>query len=412
MNHPDTPGTVLYPHPLEPPVMEVFEVRFHVPTDIVFGTGKLGELPKLVRRHGLSGKAMIVTGRSSTKKSGLLYRVQDLLKEAGVESVVFDKVVPNPLSTHVDEAADLARRESVNFVVGLGGGSAIDSAKAVAMMAVNDGRFWDYVPRVGGERRPKGALPIVAIPTTHGTGTEADPFAVITNPETREKPGIGYDVLFPRFSIVDPETMVTLPRDQTAYTSMDAFYHALEAFLNVKADPCSDLLALDAMRRVVTYLPVAWKDGKDLEARCQLAWASTEAGITEVLTGVIANHALEHALSGFYPHVTHGLGLCVTGPYLLEHIAERSVQKLASFGRGVFGVYEREDEKAVWLAIEKLRMFQETFGLNVRLRDLGVKEEEILEMAETAYRMMEGVVRATPGSPSVDELEEVFREAY
>ncbi|MDK2915212.1 MAG: alcohol dehydrogenase [Thermococcaceae archaeon] len=390
----------------------MFEIRSYLPTEIVFGPGKLERLPELLERHGLSGKALIVTGRSSTKKTGLLYRVQELLKKAGVESIVFDKVIPNPISTHVDEAAELARRENVDFVVGLGGGSAIDSAKAIAMTAKSGGKYWDYVPAVGGGKKPSGALPIVAIPTTHGTGTEADPYAVITNPETKEKQGIGYDVLFPKFSIVDPEVMVTLPQNQTVYTSMDAFYHSIEAFLNVRAQPYSDVLALDSMRRVVTYLPIAYENLQDLEARTQLAWASTEAGITETLTGVIANHALEHGLSGFYPEVPHGLGLCILGPYLFEYILDHAYERLAIVGREVFGVYESNDRKAAELAVKKLRDFQSLFGVNKKLRELGVKEEDIPKMAETAYRMMKGVIDVTPGNLSVEDLEEIYRRAY
>ncbi|AAL80199.1 alcohol dehydrogenase [Pyrococcus furiosus DSM 3638] len=390
----------------------MFEISIYLPTEIVFGPGKLEMLPKLVKKHGLSGKALIVTGRRSTKETGVLYRVQELLKQAGVESIVFDKIIPNPISTHVDEGAEIARKENVSFVVGLGGGSAIDSAKAIAMTAASGGKYWDYVPAVGGGKKPTGALPIVAIPTTHGTGTEADPYAVITNPETKEKQGIGYDVLFPKFSIVDPELMLTLPKDQTVYTSMDAFYHSIEAFLNVRANPYSDVLALDSMRRIVTYLPLAYENLRNLEARTQLAWASTEAGITETVTGVVANHALEHGLSGFYPEVPHGLGLCILGPYLFEYILDYAYEKLAIVGREVFGVYEPNDRKAAELAIKKLRDFQSLFGVNKKLRELGVKEEDIPEMARTAYRMMKPVIEATPGDLKVEDLEEIYRRAY
>lgn len=387
----------------------MFEIRSYLPTEIVFGVGKLNELPERVKTLGK--RALIVTGRTSTKKTGLLQRVEELMRKVGIDTLVFDKVIPNPISDHVDEATEIVRREKIDFIVGLGGGSAIDTAKAISITAPNEGKFWDYVP-VGGGKTPEKAIPVVAIPTTHGTGTEADPFAVITNPATKEKVGIGYRNTFPILSIVDPEVMKTLPKDQTVYTSMDAFYHSIEAFLNVKANPYSDVLALDSMRRIVTYLPVAYEDGEDLEARTNLAWASTEAGITETLTGVIANHALEHGLSGFYPEITHGLGLCITGPYLFEYVFDHTYERLARVGREVFGVYETDEKKAAKLAIKKLRDFQEMFGLNKRLSELGVKREDIPAMAETAYRILKGVVVVTPGGLGVKDLEEIYTMSY
>ncbi len=387
----------------------MFVIRSYLPTEIVFGVGKLSELSERVKTLGK--RALIVTGRTSTKKTGLLQRVEELMRKVGIDTLVFDKVIPNPISDHVDEAAEIVRREKIDFIVGLGGGSAIDTAKAISITAPNEGKFWDYVP-VGGGKTPEKAIPVVAIPTTHGTGTEADPFAVITNPATKEKVGIGYRNTFPILSIVDPEAMKTLPKDQTVYTSMDAFYHSIEAFLNVKANPYSDVLALDSMRRIVTYLPVAYENGEDLEARTNLAWASTEAGITETLTGVIANHALEHGLSGFYPEITHGLGLCITGPYLFEYVFDHTYERLARVGREVFGVYETDEKKAAKLAIKKLRDFQEMFGLNKRLGELGVKKEDIPAMAETAYRILKGVVVVTPGGLGVKDLEEIYTMSY
>jgi alcohol dehydrogenase len=387
----------------------MFKISSYLPTEIVFRVGAVDELEERAKKLGK--KALIVTGRSSTKKTGLLQRVVDLLKKAGVESFVFDKIIPNPISDHVDEAAEIVRKEKIDFIIGLGGGSPIDSAKAISITAPNEGKFWDYVP-VGGGKIPEKSIPVVAIPTTHGTGTEADPFAVITNPQTKEKVGIGYRNTFPVLSLVDPEVMKTLPKDQTAYTSMDAFYHAIEAFLNVNANPYSDVLALDAMKRIVTYLPVAYENGEDMEARTNLAWASTEAGITETLTGVIANHALEHGLSGFYPEITHGLGLCITGPYLFEYIFDHAYERLAIVGREVFGVYETDDRKAGRIAIKKLRDFQEMFGLNKRLSELGVKKEDIPKMAETGYRILNGVVVVTPGNLTAKDMEEIFNRCY
>ncbi|MCD6105498.1 MAG: iron-containing alcohol dehydrogenase [Thermosipho sp. (in: Bacteria)] len=387
----------------------MFKIYSYLPTKIIFKVGAINELYKHIK--GLGKKALIVTGKSSTKKNGSLQKVQEQLEKENIEYIVFDKIIPNPISTTVDEAAEICRKEKIDFVIGLGGGSAVDSSKAIAITAPNLGKFWDYVP-VGGGKIPEKALPIIAIPTTHGTGTEADPFSVITNPLTREKVGIGYDNTFPKISIVDPEIMKTLPQNQTAYTSMDAFYHSIEAFFNINANPYSDVLALDAMKRIVSYLPIAYEKGDDIEARIHLSWASTEAGITETLTGVIANHALEHGLSGFYPDIPHGLGLCITGPYLFEYIFDHIFERLAIVGREVFGVYEADDKKAAKLAIKKLRDFQELFNLNKRLSELKVRKEDLKEIAKTGYRILKGVIAVTPGNINDEDMSQILKNCY
>jgi alcohol dehydrogenase len=380
----------------------------YLPTRIVFGMGAIEKLPKLVR--DLGRKTMIVTGRKSTKVTGLLDRVKAMLKNAGIEVLVFDKIQPNPISDHVDEAAKIAIEQNVEFIIGLGGGSAIDSAKAIAIAAAMKDSFWNYT-HAGGSKKPDKALPVIAIPTTHGTGTEADSFAVITNPRTKEKVGIGYDVIFPKVSIVDPTLMTTLPKDQTAYTSMDAFYHSLEAFLNIDANPYSDLLAIDSMKRIVSFLMKAYTNGEDLEARSNLAWASTEAGITETLTGVIANHAIEHGLSGFNEQLPHGLGLCITGPYLLEYMFEECRERLAVLTKHVFNIDEFNVNKAASLFIEKLYEFQDLFNLNEKLSKFGFKEQDLPEIAKVAYRIMKGVIVKSPKKLEEKDLVEIMKKA-
>jgi len=388
----------------------VFEIFSYLPTKIVFGVGKVDELPKFVK--GLGKKALIVTGRKSTKASGLLDRVIQHLSAAGIESVVFDKITPNPILETVDEGAEVAIKERIDLIIGLGGGSAIDSAKAISIAAYNGESYWDYT-RVGKSLKAKGAYPIIAIPTTHGTGAEADPFMVITNTKTKEKLGQGFgDLTFPKVSIVDPETMKTLPPNQTVYTSMDAFYHSLEAFININANPYSDVLAIDSMKRVVSYLRIAYENGEDLEARTQLAWASTEAGITETITGVVANHALEHGLSGFNEKVVHGLGLCTLGPTFLEYIFDHAFKKIAVFGREVFGILEYDDKKAAYIAIKKLWEFQEVFKCNIPIRKLDISKEDFEEMAEIVYGMFKELAEVTPGKLTKEDFVKIYEKAY
>ena len=280
----------------------------HIPTKILFGCG---ELRKLATEKLPGKKALIViSSGTSMKKYGYLDKVVELLQENNTESIVYDKILPNPIKSHVMEAASVCREQKCDFIVGLGGGSSIDSAKAIAVMACNDGDYWDYIPAGSGKGRPvTKALPVIAIPTTAGTGTEADPWSVITNEEAKEKIGFGSTLTFPVLSIIDPELMVSIPPHLTAYQGFDAFFHAAEGFLANCATPISDLYALEAIRLLYKYLPVAVKDGRNLKARAKVAWASTLAGLVEATSCCISEHSMEHAMSAFHPELPHGSGL-------------------------------------------------------------------------------------------------------
>ena len=280
----------------------------HIPTKILFGCG---ELRKLASEKLPGKKALIViSSGTSMKKYGYLDKVVELLQENNTESIVYDKILPNPIKSHVMEAASVCHEQKCDFIVGLGGGSSIDSAKAIAVMACNDGDYWDYIPAGSGKGRPvTKALPVIAIPTTAGTGTEADPWSVITNEEAKEKIGFGSTLTFPVLSIIDPELMVSIPPHLTAYQGFDAFFHAAEGFLANCATPISDLYALEAIRLLYKYLPVAVKDGRNLKARAKVAWASTLAGLVEATSCCISEHSMEHAMSAIYPELPHGAGL-------------------------------------------------------------------------------------------------------
>ncbi|THB64762.1 MAG: iron-containing alcohol dehydrogenase, partial [Desulfovibrio sp.] len=187
------------------------DFTFHIPVKIIFGRGKIDELAT----HPLPGKKalIVITAGKSMKANGYLDTVIGNMAKQGVESVVFDKILPNPISDHVDEGAALAKQEGCDFIVGLGGGSSIDSAKSIAVMAKNPGEYWDYIHGGSGKGKPieNGVLPIVAIPTTAGTGTEADPWTVVTKVASKEKIGFGTPETFPVLSIVDPDLMRTVP---------------------------------------------------------------------------------------------------------------------------------------------------------------------------------------------------------
>lgn len=245
------------------------------------------------------------------KKHGYVDAVLEHLAKAGVACEVFDKVLPNPIKRHVMEGAQLCRDQQCDFVIGLGGGSSIDTAKAIAVMACNLGDLWDYIPAGSGKGESfSRALPIVAIPTTAGTGTEVDPWAVITNEELNEKVSFGFEQTIPQIAIVDPVMMLSIPAKLTAYQGFDAFFHAAEGYINRTCHtPISDIYALEAIRLLYKYLPAVVADGSDVHARCKVAWASSLAGMVESTSRTTGEHALGNVMSGFYPKLPHGAAL-------------------------------------------------------------------------------------------------------
>lgn len=391
------------------------DFSYYMPTRIIFGCGKLNELKTTPHLPGK--KALVVIGSSGAmKKHGYLDSVIDYLKENGVESVVYDKIVSNPVSEHVEEGATVAKENGCDFVLGLGGGSTLDSSKSIALMAVNPGKYWDYINggSGGGKTPPNPALPVVAITTTAGTGTEADPWTVITKTDTNEKIGYGNDSTFPVLSIVDPELMVSVPPKMTAYTGMDAFFHSVESYLATINQPTSDHLALEAISLITNYLPIAVKDGGNIEARTKLAWANTEAGICESLSCCISHHSMEHALSAYHPEMAHGAGLTMLSVSYFSCLAERCPERFPdmakAMGEDVDALPERERPFAFITALKKLI---KNIGLEKeKLTDYGVKREELKTLAENSSYTMGMLYDITPVELTLDDVVTIYENAY
>lgn len=380
---------------------------YHIPTKIIFGRGRLKELAT----EELPGsKALIViTNGQSMKRLGYLNQVTQYLKENGVDAVLFDKVLPNPTLAHVSEAAELARRESCDMVVGLGGGSAIDSAKAIALAAANPGNYWEYVK---GREVENDALPIVAIPTTAGTGTESDSWTVITNPETNEKIGFGIKQLFPTLSIVDPELMVSVPANLTAYQGMDAFFHSAEGYLAKVAQPVSDLFALNSIRRIAKFLPEAVKDGNNLQAREEMAWASTQAGMVESTSCCISEHSMEHALSAFYPGLPHGAGLVALSVPYFTHLLKKDEKKVAPRYMDMARAMGEEDVNSPSAFITALKKLIKNVGLEgLKLSDWGLRKDDAEKLAENSFAAMGALYLLDPVELTREDACAIISEA-
>jgi len=391
--------------------------QYYMPTRVIFGPdtlNQLGDTPHLPRGK----KALIVIGESGIMiKLGYLARVQSQLAKQDVQTIVYDKIKPNPESKYVDDAAAICRENDVDFVVGLGGGSTIDSAKSIAFMANNSGLYWDYMQSgTGGGKEPeKDALPIVAIPTTAGTGTEADPWTVITKHDCAEKIGWGIDSTFPTLSIVDPTLMLSVPPKQTAYTGMDAFFHAAEAYLATCRQPASDMLALEAVHLIAHTLPEAVANGDNLEARTIMAWACSAAGLCESYSSCISHHSLEHALSAFHPDLPHGAGLTLISKAYFGFLASRGEERLADLALAMGDTLQEdlEEEVSGVAFLDALDKLITEVGLgDEKLSDYGITREEIPALAENALTTMGALFDITPVDMSQDDVIAIFEAAY
>lgn len=367
--------------------------NYHIPTKIIFGRGRLSELAN----QKLPGKKalIVITNGQSMKNLGYLKRTQDYLEQNGVSSVVFDKILPNPIHDHVMEAAEMARNENCDMIVGLGGGSAIDSSKSIALMVKNSGIYWEYVKN--GREINEPILPIIAIPTTAGTGTESDPWTVITNMDTKEKVGFGVAEMFPTLSIVDPELMLSVPSHLTAYQGMDAFFHSAEGYIATIAQPLSDMYALDSIRRITKFLPIAVKDGSNLQAREELAWASTQAGMVESTSSCISEHSMEHALSAFYPSLPHGAGLVALSVPYFSYMLKKDEKKVSARYMDMARAMGEENVNSPAAFIQALKKLIAAIGLkDLKLSDWGLQKADAEMLAENSFEAMGALYALDP----------------
>lgn len=386
------------------------EFRFKNTVDFHFGPGAVAEIGRLTAKHGR--KALVVTGQGSARRTGLLERITGLLTESGIEFVVFDEVTPNPLSTTVMRGVERLKAEKCDVVVGVGGGSPIDAAKAIALCSANASVITDYMP--GGplsEVTEPRSLPVVALPTTAGTGTEIDRYLVITNAETHEKPGIGFDCTYPVVGIVDPELMVSVPAGVTADTGLDVLYHAMEAFISTGAQPFSDLLATEAIRLVVGNLERAIANGADLEARTALAWASSLAGWAIDMAGTVAIHAAGHPISGRLG-ATHGQSLAALAVTYVRHNCHTNPPRFAELAR----LLGREDsalsiEQMAGRCADDLKAFQARVGRDITAGSLGVTDAIIPQLARDCFQTMSGALNNNPRPLSLQDVEKLYRDS-
>ncbi len=385
--------------------------NYYIPTRILFGKGQLSNL----HSEKLPGKkALIVTSAgNSVKRYGYLERLENELKLAGVAFTLFDKILPNPVKTHVMEGAQLAKSEGCDFVIGLGGGSSIDAAKAIAVMATNEGDYWDYISGGSGKGLPvpNDPLPIVAITTTAGTGTEADPWTVTTKEDTNEKIGFGYEKTFPVLSVVDPDLMMTVPANLTAYQGFDALFHSTEGYINKIATPLSDIYALKSIELIGKSLAKAVQNGSDEQARSDVALANTLAGMVESTSSCTSEHSMEHAMSAYHHELPHGAGLIMISREYYTHFAKTGAcdARLVTMAKAL-GMADATEPMDFVKALVSL---QEQCGVNqLKMSDYGIQKENLPMYAVNARATMGGLFAGDPAPLSDRDVEAIYDKSF
>jgi alcohol dehydrogenase class IV len=322
----------------------------------------------------------------------------------GVEIAHFDKVIPNPTTEIVSEGAELAKAHDADVVLGLGGGSSMDSAKAIAVEATHEGTAWDYLFFRDTQPTEK-TLPVITITTTSGTGSHVTQVAVVTNPEEKCKSAIYNSIVYPKVSIVDPELMLSVPEHITASTGFDVFAHAFESFINPNGSAYTDLMALEAIRLVADHLPAAVENGRDSKARTQMAWADTLAGLCIANSGVTLPHGIGMAIGGNYPHVMHGEALAVVYPAIMRYSYQHALEKFAAVGR-LFdnNLNQINDNEAAERSCDVIQDFIKGIGMLTCFEDLKIPKEELKVLAEASL-----VLPDYKSHPKVATLDEVFK---
>ncbi|WP_278939849.1 L-threonine dehydrogenase [Pseudomonas helleri] len=378
---------------------------FFIPAVNIMGNGCLDEAMAAIRNYGFR-KALIVTD-AGLAKAGVATLIAEKLALQDVQSVIFDGAKPNPSIANVEAGLKVLKEHACDFVVSLGGGSPHDCAKGIALCATNGGHIRDYE---GVDRSAKPQLPLVSINTTAGTASEMTRFCIITDEERHVKMAIVDRNVTPLLSVNDPELMVAMPKGLTAATGMDALTHAIEAYVSTAATPITDACAIKAMELISQNLRQAVRDGKDLVARENMAYAQFLAGMAFNNASLGFVHAMAHQLGGYYD-LPHGVCNAVLLPHVQTFNANVCAQRLTdvahALGADVRGLSPEEGAQA---AIAAIRTLAKDVEIPAGLRDLGAKLDDIPVLATNALKDACGFTN--PRKADQAQIEEIFRNAF
>lgn len=380
--------------------------HFVIPNHTVVGTNVLGEAAPLLKKMG--NKAFIVTGRH-VAVSDMMKQLTALLDENGIGCVIFDGITGEPTDTMIENGVEMLKSSGCDFIIGIGGGSPLDSAKAIAAMAVNEGSIADY----NGKEITGEILPLAAIPTTAGTGSEATKFTVITDSEKGIKMLLKGDVLVPKLAIVDSRFTVGAPKSVTSATGLDALTHAVEAYTSRKAFSMTDTLAVSAVKRIMKYLPIAYKEPDNSLAREQMSIAALEAGICINNSSVTIVHGMSRPIGALF-HVPHGMSNAMLLKECLSFAVSGAYEKFANLGRKTGVASDSDsDETAAEKFIDSLQNICDVCEIPT-LEQYGIDRDEyyskISKMATDA--VASGSPANTVKEVTVDDCIEIYKKLY
>ncbi len=369
--------------------------NYNLPINILFGRGRVTDIGNIAATYGK--RVLLVTGTTSTKKTGLLDRVISYLKEASLECIIFDQVTSNPLTTTAMEGSIMAREKCCDVVIGLGGGSIMDCAKAIAFLAKNDGDINDYIFN---KLVSTKALPIILIPTTCGTGSEGNGFAVLTNPTNGDKKSLRCNAIVAKASIVDSELMQTMPKQILASVGFDALCHNIEAYISKIGQPITDALSLDAIALLGSSLVELYEGSTDEVLWDNISWASTVGGMVIHTAGVTVAHGMEHPASGLR-NIVHGNGLSALTPIVMEKSLGHCTDRFTNIAKCLGGKTEED-------CVTKLREIIVKLNLPTTLTEQGIVAEDIPWMVENCFKVSLAGIQNHPVLFSKEDIKEIY----
>ncbi len=373
---------------------------------IVFGRGSLQQLPDLIREF--SARRPLIVLDKQLAATGLKEQVIDLLNVKGIESRIFDQVDPEPKLALADTGAKLALKAKCDLVVGIGGGSAMDVAKAVAVVAGNKGKAGDYL---GLNKVPGPGLPKIMIPTTAGTGSEVTFTSVFVRPELKKKEGMNSPFLYPELALLDPLLTVSLPPGPTASTGIDALCHAIESYTSINASPLSELISLEAITLIAANLRTAVHDGSNIAAREKMLLGSLYAGLGLANAGVTAVHSLSYPLGGKYG-IPHGLANTVLLPHVMSYNLPGAQEKFADIAAAMGEIVDNMPlREAAYLAVEAVNALIEDCGVQTSLEELGIEEDDFAALAEIALTVARPLAN-NPRPVTREDAVAIYEDAF
>lgn len=391
-------------------IHEVKEIRTR--TSVFFGVGaiqKIHDIAKDIKSKGID-KVIVMSGKHAYKSTGAWDVVEAALKENGIGYINFDQVTPNPNTHHVNDATKMAREFGAKAVISIGGGSPTDAGKSVAILLEYPDKNADDIYEF--KFTPTKAAPVISINLTHGTGSETNRFAVVTNLEKNFKPAIAYDCIYPTYAIDDPQLMTKLSPKQTRYVSIDAVNHVVEAATSTVASPYSITLAKQVVELVAKYLPKAIANPEDLEARYFLCYAAMMGGVSFDNGLLHYTHALEHPLSAVKPDLSHGLGLAILLPAVIKTIykdkAATLADVLAPIVPGLKGDASEADKAA-----DGVYAWLKSVDVPEKLEDMGFKAEDVDKLTDLVFTTpsLEGLINIGPSGNSREVVRKIYEDS-